>query len=86
MTSSIRLKQREIIKFCDDIRKTTMETKKFLESTGNARNISRVTYWFLDGVTNLGYDAKSGRPLLCDENTKCRIFDVMKLRKTAVLR
>lgn len=40
---------------------------------------------FSDGVTNLGYAARNGRSLLCDENTKCRIHNVViKAWKTDV--
>lgn len=60
------LKQRSIIKFCVDRRKTVMETKEMLESTGNAMIISlidiidlQVTQTVLDDVTNLGDEGKT---------------------------
>lgn len=52
---------------------------------GIYHDISFPSEKFSDGVTNFGYAARNGRPLLCDENTKCRIHNVViKAWKTDV--
>lgn len=80
-TSADRMEQRAIIKFCVDSGKTPIETKQMMENTKRHRHISRslVYKWhkrFSDGVCDLKYAERSGRPLLCDVITKSRFHDM----------
>ena len=75
VTSDVRTEQRAIIKFCVDIGKTPIDTKKMLEQSSIFSTVSPTLVY--KRHTRFSDEKRAGRPLTCDENMKARIQDVI---------
>lgn len=83
MENDVKAEQRSYIKFCVELGKTPMETKKMLEMTQSGRNVSRalVYRWHrrlsLDSSTP--YTSKgAGRPTIIDESLTSDVTNALQ--------
>lgn len=83
MTSEEKVEQRIRIKFCVELGKTPMETKKLLETTSKGSGVSRalVYRWhkrYSEGRSTPYDDVKPGRPSVIDENVTSTVQNAIR--------
>ena len=82
MTSEEKAEQRIKIKFCVELGKTPMETKKLLETTGRGSDVSRALVYrlhkrFTEGRTTPYDDLKPGRPSVIDSKVTSQVQNLI---------